>query len=46
MILDHKKFDFGEKSLIEKVTVKAPFRFYVDFPDEACFIYFEEGNTK
>lgn len=46
MILDHQKFNFKEKCLIEKVTVKAPFRFSVDFPDEACFIYFENGNSK
>jgi len=46
MILDHQKFNFKEKCLIEKVTLKAPFRFSVDFPDEACFIYFEEGNNK
>lgn len=46
MIFDHQKINFKEKCLIEKVTVKAPFRFSVDFPDEACFIYFEEGNSK
>lgn len=45
MIINHQKFDFKEKSLIEKVTVKAPFRFSVNFPNEACFIYFEEGTT-
>ncbi len=46
MIIDHQKFDFGEKCLIEKVIIQAPFRFMVDFPNDACFIYFEEGNTK
>lgn len=46
MILDHQKFDYGERRLIEKVTIKAPFRFAVDFPNDACFIYFEEGSTK
>ena len=45
MILDHQKFDYGERRLIEKVTIKAPFRFAVDFPNDACFIYFEEGST-
>lgn len=46
MILNHQKFDFGEKCLIEKVSIQAPFRFSVDFPDDACFIYFEEGTTR
>lgn len=46
MILNHQKFNFGEKCLIEKVTIQAPYRFSVDFPDEACFIFFEEGTTK
>jgi len=32
--------------LIEKVVIQAPFRFSVDFQDEACFIYFLEGKTK
>ncbi|UII32043.1 AraC family transcriptional regulator [Fulvivirga ulvae] len=46
MVLHHQAFDFGSKRLIEKITVKAPFRLSVNFPDEACFIYFEEGTTK
>lgn len=46
MILSHQKFDFGDKCLIEKVIIKAPFRFAVNFQDEACFIYFAEGKTK
>lgn len=45
MILNHQKFDYGATRLIEKVIIQAPFRFSVDFPDDACFIYFEEGNT-
>jgi len=44
MILTHQKFDFNDKCLIEKVVIKAPFRFAVNFRDEACFIYFAEGN--
>ena len=46
MILNHKKFDFGDKCLIEKIVLQAPFRFSVNFHDEACFIYFSEGKTK
>ncbi len=40
MIVHHQKFDFRGKCLIEKVTIEAPFRLEVDFPNEACFIYF------
>jgi AraC-like DNA-binding protein len=46
MVLNHQKFNFGDKCLIEKVIIQAPFRFSVDFHDEACFIYFSEGETK
>jgi len=46
MILNHQKFDFGEKCLIEKIIIQAPFRFSTNFQDEACFIYFLEGKTK
>jgi len=45
MLLTHQKFDFNNKCLIEKVVIKAPFRFAVNFQDEACFIYFAEGKT-
>jgi AraC-like DNA-binding protein len=46
MIVDHQKFDLGDKCLIEKVIIRAPFRFTVNFHNEACFIYFLEGKTK
>jgi AraC family transcriptional regulator, exoenzyme S synthesis regulatory protein ExsA len=46
MILAHRKFDFGNKCLIEKIIIQAPFRFTANFQDEACFIYFSEGKTK
>lgn len=46
MVIDHQKFDFGDNCLIEKVIIQAPFRFAVNFRDEACFIYFAEGQTK
>ena len=46
MVLHHHKFDFGNKCLIEKVVIQAPFRYSVNFHDEACFIYFLEGKTK
>lgn len=46
MILTHQKFDFGDKCLIEKIVIQAPFRFTANFHNEACFIYFLEGRTK
>ncbi len=46
MILNHQKFDFDKKCLIEKIIIQAPFRFSTNFQDEACFIYFIEGKTK
>jgi AraC-like DNA-binding protein len=45
MIIDHQKFDLGDKCLIEKVIIRAPFRFAVSFHNEACFIYFLEGKA-
>jgi AraC family transcriptional regulator, exoenzyme S synthesis regulatory protein ExsA len=46
MVLNHQKFDFGKKSLIEKIVIQAPFRFTANFRDDACFVYFSEGNVK
>jgi AraC-like DNA-binding protein len=46
MVLSHQKFYFKDKCLIEKVVIHAPFRFKVDFHDEACFIYFLEGVAR
>jgi AraC-like DNA-binding protein len=46
MVLAHQKFDFGDKCLIEKMIIQAPFRFAVNFQDEACFVYFAEGKTQ
>ncbi len=46
MVLHHQKFDFGHKCLIEKVVIQAPFRYSVNFHDEACFIYFSEGRAR
>lgn len=45
MIINHRKIAFGSHPLIEKVTLKAPYRFAVNFPEEACFIYFAAGDT-
>ncbi|SMO37993.1 helix-turn-helix domain-containing protein [Gracilimonas mengyeensis] len=46
MITNHQKIEFGEVTLIEKVSIKPPFRLSFNFPDEACFIYFDKGSTQ
>jgi len=46
MVLAHQKFNLDDKCLIEKVIIQAPFRFAVNFQNQACFIYFAEGKTK
>lgn len=46
MVLNHQKFDLGDKCLIEKITIRAPFRFAGNFENEACFIHFSKGKTK
>ncbi|MCB0649085.1 MAG: helix-turn-helix transcriptional regulator [Saprospiraceae bacterium] len=45
MILNHKHFEFQGKSLVEKLTVKSPLKQSPVFQNEACFIYFKEGEA-
>ncbi len=45
MILNHQKFDFKNRCLIEKVLAQAPLKFTLDYPNDACFIYFRQGDT-
>lgn len=46
MVINHKKIDFGTNPLIEKVTIKPPFRLSLNFPNDACFIFFYTGSAK
>ncbi|WOK07955.1 helix-turn-helix transcriptional regulator [Imperialibacter roseus] len=46
MVISHEKFDYRNKCLIEKVVIQAPFRFAVDFHEEACFIHFSAGEAR
>lgn len=46
MIINHEKIDFGANPLIEKVKIKPPFRLSLNFPNDACFIFFNSGSTK
>ncbi|HXD78405.1 MAG TPA: AraC family transcriptional regulator [Puia sp.] len=46
MIISHKKFDLWGKTLIETIIIKPPYRLSVDFPQQACFIYYKKGKTQ
>jgi AraC-like DNA-binding protein len=46
MILSRQTFELGNRCLIEKAVIQAPFRLVTHFQDEACFIYFSEGETE
>ena len=45
MIVSRQHFDLGNKPVIEKLIIKAPFRLGATFQDEACFIYSKNGKT-
>jgi len=45
MITSHKKFDLWGKTLIETIRIQAPYRLAVNFPQQACFIYYKKGKT-
>lgn len=42
MILDRHTFEYENKVLIEKVTIKTPFKYEGLFEDSGCFIYFKD----
>jgi AraC-like DNA-binding protein len=44
MIIEHKQFDLYGKKIFEKIILKPPFTMYSEMPDEACFMYAEEGG--
>lgn len=45
MILSRQHFDLNKKTVIEKLVAKAPLKQSPVFQDEACFLYFKEGET-
>lgn len=45
MIISHKKFDLWNKTLIEVISIRPPYRLSVNFPEQACFIYYRKGKT-
>lgn len=46
MIIDHQSFKYNDQFLLEKIKIKAPFRFVADFNNEACFIHFFAGEAR
>ncbi|MDP1676195.1 MAG: AraC family transcriptional regulator [Bacteroidota bacterium] len=44
MILQHKQFDLYGKKIFEKILLKPPFRVNNQMPDDACFLYMEDGE--
>jgi AraC-like DNA-binding protein len=45
MIISRNHLDLNNRSVIEKLIIKAPHRFEAVFPNEACFTYFKEAQT-
>lgn len=45
MIINRQHFDLGDKRVIEKLIIRTPFRFGANFQQEACFVYFKNGQT-
>lgn len=46
MILDHQKHDLFGKSLLQKIVLKAPFKFTMPIADNACFFYMLQGEMQ
>lgn len=45
MIIDHQYFDLNNKTVIEKLVVKTPMKQRPVFQNEACFLYFKDGES-
>ncbi len=46
MILARQTFEYQDKTIIEKVTFKPPFKHEGVFHNEGCFLYFKDSGTK
>tara|TARA_R110002051_G_scaffold290773_1_gene354421 strand:- start:51496 stop:52350 length:855 start_codon:yes stop_codon:yes gene_type:complete len=44
MILERKQYKLFEKTVFEKLTIKAPFKIPNPMPEEACFLYMLQGQ--
>lgn len=45
MIEAHSVFRFREKEVIERLVIRAPFRYIRPFQESACFLYLREGEA-
>jgi AraC-like DNA-binding protein len=46
MIIDYKKIDLYEKSFIQKIVLKPPFKFEFPVSEQACFLYMMNGGAQ
>ena len=45
MVINHQHFDLNNKTVIEKLVVKTPMKQSPVFQNEACFLYFKDGES-
>lgn len=46
MVKEHQQIELFGKKIFEKAVVSPPFRFFYGMPNEACFFYLVQGNSK
>jgi len=46
MIINRENFTLNGKCLVERLIIKAPFKYEALFRDEACFLYFKKGRSE
>ncbi|TDS13578.1 AraC family transcriptional regulator [Maribacter caenipelagi] len=46
MILKREKFEYQNKTLIERVTINPPYKYEAIFQNEGCFIYVKGSDSK
>lgn len=46
MILKRQIFEFSGRPVMEKLTIRTPFKYRAIFPEEACFLHFRNGSIK
>ena len=46
MIISRQHFDINNRCAIEKLIIKTPFRYAAALTDEACFLYFKDGESE
>ncbi len=46
MITNRQSFDYLGKKIFERATITTPFKLERAFPNDGCFLYFKNGETK